>query len=136
LRLEATLPPRNAASHGGRVDCQRNRQRVVAGSALWSIAAMHETGECLGRHPPNDIHETVRCAYCRSAHRSTNPADARTTGLVEHGKSGGVRVIYFARTHLGKIWMLTIHAKNEMGNISPNALRKIRKELENAETPS
>ena len=57
-------------------------------------------------------------------------------GVAGRGKSGGVRVIYFARTHLGKIWMLTIYAKNEMGNISPNALRKIRQELENAETPS
>jgi len=32
--------------------------------------------------------------------------------------------------------MLTIYAKNEMGNIAPNALRKIRQELEDAETSS
>jgi hypothetical protein len=57
-------------------------------------------------------------------------------GVAGRGKSGGVRVIYFARTHLGKIWMLTIYAKHEMGNISPNALRKIRQELEDAETSS
>ena len=57
-------------------------------------------------------------------------------GVAGRGKSGGVRVIYFARTHLGKIWMLTIYAKSEMGNISPSALRKIRQELEDAETPS
>jgi hypothetical protein len=57
-------------------------------------------------------------------------------GVAGRGKRGGVRVIYFARTHLGKIWMLTIYAKNEMGNISPNALRKIRQELEDAETSS
>ena len=57
-------------------------------------------------------------------------------GVAGRGKSGGVRVIYFARNHLGKIWMLTIYAKSEMGNISPGALRKIRQELEDAETSS
>ncbi len=52
------------------------------------------------------------------------------------GKRGGVRVMYFARTHLGKIWMLTIYAKSEMGNISTLALRRIRQELEDAEASS
>ncbi len=52
------------------------------------------------------------------------------------GKRGGVRVIYFARTRLGKIWMLTIYSKSEMGNISTAALRKIRQELEDAEASS
>ena len=33
-------------------------------------------------------------------------------GVPGRGKRGGVRVIYFARTHVGKIWMLTIYAKN------------------------
>jgi hypothetical protein len=32
--------------------------------------------------------------------------------------------------------MLTIYAESEMGNISPAALRKIRQELEDAETSS
>lgn len=52
------------------------------------------------------------------------------------GKRGGVRVIYFARTHLGRIWMLTIYAKGEAGNLSAAALRKIRQELEIAEASS
>ena len=57
-------------------------------------------------------------------------------GVAGRGKRGGVRVIYFARTRLGKIWMLTIYAKNEMGIISTIALQKIRQELEDAETSS
>jgi hypothetical protein len=57
-------------------------------------------------------------------------------GVAGRGKRGGVRVIYFARTHLGKIWMLTIYAKNETGSISSSVLRKIRQELEDAETSS
>lgn len=57
-------------------------------------------------------------------------------GVAGRGKRGGVRVVYFVRTHLGKIWMPTIYAKNEMGSMSPTALRKIREELEDAETSS
>ena len=45
-------------------------------------------------------------------------------------------MIYFARTHRGRIWMLTICAKTEMGNTSTAALRKIRQELEDAEASS
>jgi hypothetical protein len=47
-----------------------------------------------------------------------------------HGKSGGVRVIYYARTHLGEIWMLTIYAKNVAESIPANVLRQIRKEID------
>jgi hypothetical protein len=34
-------------------------------------------------------------------------------------------------TRQGVIWMLTIYAKNVVENISPQALRKIREEIEN-----
>ena len=46
------------------------------------------------------------------------------------GKRGGVRVIYFSRTHKGEIWMLTIYAKNEADSIRANVLRKIREEID------
>lgn len=46
------------------------------------------------------------------------------------GKRGGVRVIYFARTHKGEIWMLTIYAKTEADSIPANVLRKIREEID------
>ena len=46
------------------------------------------------------------------------------------GKRGGVRVIYYARTHEGVIWMLTIYAKNEEQNIPAHVLRKIREEFD------
>lgn len=46
------------------------------------------------------------------------------------GKRGGVRVIYYAKTHDGVIWMLTIYAKNEEQNIPAHVLRKIKEEID------
>jgi len=46
------------------------------------------------------------------------------------GKRGGIRVIYYAKTHEGVIWMLTIYAKNEEQNIPAHFLRKIKEELD------
>ena len=46
------------------------------------------------------------------------------------GKSGGVRVIYYARTHEGMIWMLTIYAKNEEQSIPAHVLRRIKEEID------
>lgn len=46
------------------------------------------------------------------------------------GKSGGVRVIYYARTHQGEIWMLTIYAKNVTESIPAKVLRQIREEID------
>jgi hypothetical protein len=46
------------------------------------------------------------------------------------GKRGGVRIIYYARTQQGQIWMLTIYAKNVMENIPANVLRQIRQEID------
>jgi len=46
------------------------------------------------------------------------------------GKRGGIRVIYYAKTHEGVIWMLTIYAKNEEQNIPAHVLRKIKEEFD------
>lgn len=46
------------------------------------------------------------------------------------GKRGGLRVIYYAKTHEGVIWMLTIYAKNEEQSIPAYVLRKIKEELD------
>ena len=46
------------------------------------------------------------------------------------GKRGGVRVIYYAKTHEGSIWMLTIYAKNEEQSIPAHVLRKIKEEFD------
>jgi mRNA-degrading endonuclease RelE of RelBE toxin-antitoxin system len=48
------------------------------------------------------------------------------------GKRGGYRVIYYAKTAQGEIWMLTIYPKNVVENIPAHVLRQIRKEVENA----
>lgn len=46
------------------------------------------------------------------------------------GKSGGVRVIYFARTRQGEIWLLTIYAKSARNTIPGHVLREFLKEME------
>jgi len=46
------------------------------------------------------------------------------------GKRGGIRVIYYAKTHEGIIWMLTIYAKNEEQSIPAHVLRKIKEEID------
>jgi mRNA-degrading endonuclease RelE of RelBE toxin-antitoxin system len=51
-------------------------------------------------------------------------------GVAGRGKRGGVRVIYYARTHRGEIWMLTIYAKNVQESIPANVLRQIREEID------
>lgn len=51
-------------------------------------------------------------------------------GASGRGKRGGVRVIYYARTRQGEIWMLTIYAKNVAESIPANVLRRIREEID------
>ena len=46
------------------------------------------------------------------------------------GKRGGIRVIYYAKTREGVMWMLTIYAKNEDENIAAHVLRKIKEEID------
>ena len=46
------------------------------------------------------------------------------------GKRGGIRVIYYAKTREGVIWMLTIYAKNEDESIPAQVLRKIKEEID------
>ena len=46
-----------------------------------------------------------------------------------HGKSGGVRVIYYLRTAKGEILLVDIYPKNEKENLSKAELAKLRKEI-------
>ncbi len=46
------------------------------------------------------------------------------------GKSGGVRVIYYARSKQGEIWMLTLYAKNAVDNIPAHILKWIKEEID------
>lgn len=50
------------------------------------------------------------------------------------GKRGGFRVIYYARTAQGQIWMLTIYPKSVIETIPAHILRQIRKEIEDAKS--
>lgn len=45
------------------------------------------------------------------------------------GKSGGVRIIYYHYAKNSEITLMLIYGKNEMGNISPEMLKRLRKEL-------
>jgi hypothetical protein len=46
------------------------------------------------------------------------------------GKRGGVRVIYYAKSRQGEIWMLTLYAKNVSENIQAHILKKIKDEID------
>ena len=46
------------------------------------------------------------------------------------GKSGGVRVCYYARTRRGQILMLVIYAKSTRDSLPAHVLKALREELE------
>lgn len=46
------------------------------------------------------------------------------------GKKGGLRIIYYWKDKQNKIWLLTLHAKNEAESLPISILREIRKEIE------
>jgi hypothetical protein len=46
------------------------------------------------------------------------------------GKSGGVRVIYFARNEAEEVVLLTLYAKSELDNLTGPELKEIRRALE------
>jgi hypothetical protein len=48
------------------------------------------------------------------------------------GKSGGVRVLYFARTDAGEIWLLLIYAKSAVDSIPGHILKALKEEMEHA----
>lgn len=45
------------------------------------------------------------------------------------GKRGGVRIIYYHYAKNHEITLMLIYRKNEMGNISPEMMKRLRKEL-------
>lgn len=46
------------------------------------------------------------------------------------GKRGGIRIVYYAKSREGLIFMLTVYAKNEEESIPAHILRKIREEVD------
>lgn len=50
-------------------------------------------------------------------------------GRAGSGKSGGVRVIYFARIDEGEIVLLTLYAKSKTDNLTGPKLQEIRRAL-------
>ena len=48
------------------------------------------------------------------------------------GKRGGLRIIYYVKRQDGVIWLLTMYPKNVTDDMSPQMLRRIREELDDA----
>lgn len=53
-------------------------------------------------------------------------------GVAGRGKRGGIRVIYYAKTREGVIWMLSLYAKNVAENIPAHVLKQIKQEIDDA----
>lgn len=51
-------------------------------------------------------------------------------GVAGRGKRGGVRVVYYVKSHQDEVWMLTVYAKNEEASIPAHILRKIKEEID------
>jgi hypothetical protein len=51
-------------------------------------------------------------------------------GATGRGKRGGLRVIYYAKTQQGVIWMPTVYPKNVTENIPAHVLKKIKEEID------
>ena len=51
-------------------------------------------------------------------------------GVAGRGKRGGVRVIYYLRSHQDEIWMRTVYAKNEDASIPGHVLKRIKEEID------
>lgn len=51
-------------------------------------------------------------------------------GIAGRGRRGGIRVIYYLRSRLGQVWMLTVYAKNLSESIPAQLLKKIREEID------
>lgn len=49
------------------------------------------------------------------------------------GKSGGVRLCYFARTRAGQMLMLTIYAKSAQDSIPGHVLKALKEAMEHGE---
>ena len=47
------------------------------------------------------------------------------------GKSGGIRVIYFTRSRVEELVLLTLYAKSKTDNLTGAVLKEIRRALEN-----
>ena len=93
------------------------------------------TGQLLGDYLTDDEYAELQTALADAPERgAVVPGSGGVRKLrwsqPGRGKRGGIRVIYYAKTHEGIIWMLTIYAKNEEQSIPAHVLRKIKEEID------
>jgi hypothetical protein len=92
---------------------------VADADKLWSEEERLEFFSWLALNP-NAGAVVARIGGCRKVRWS----------IKGHGKSGGVRVIYFNRLASGQIWLLLIYAKSAIDSIPGRILKSIREEIE------
>ena len=54
-------------------------------------------------------------------------------GRKGHGKSSGVRILYFTRSRQDEIWLLLIYAKSAVDTVPGHILKVLREEMENVD---
>lgn len=76
------------------------------------------------------------CTYISTSHE-TGDVVANSGGVRKirwsragSGKSGGVRVIYFARTQAGEVVLLIIYAKSKLDTLKASTLKELRNAVE------
>lgn len=89
----------------------------------------------LGEYLTDDEYALLQAALAESPERGSLVSKSGGVRKLRwaqpgRGKRGGVRVIYYAKTHEGTIWMLTIYAKNEEESIPAHVLRKVKEEID------
>ena len=89
----------------------------------------------IGQYLADDDYALLQEALARSPERGSLVPGAGGVrklrwGRAGRGKRGGIRVIYYVRTHEGIIWMLTVYAKSEEQTIPAHLLRRIREQID------
>ena len=80
-----------------------------------------------GLHRNPDLHQAVGEPQAGALIKGGAGIRKVRWALPGGGKSGGVRVIYFCRVSDSQIILLTLYAKNEQTNLTPDQVKSLAK---------
>jgi len=86
------------------------------------------------RHIKNDVLELVEkleIAFDIGIHLGNNLYKIRVKNSDVGGKSGGYRVVYYAKTSQDKVYLITMYSKTQKENIDMSKLKPLLEKIEN-----